>query len=292
MQRVRRTTLIFVGVVSLAMVAVACGGSSKPKANQSTNTTVAGTSGSTTYDKTATQTFFIDQEPANWNCTSADGNEEACINIVDRIWPSVFHTYPDFTNHLDSSFMVSATQTSTSPQTIVYKINPKAVWSDGTPITYQDFVYNWQAQSGATTPTDVGGAAFAPATTSGYNQIQSVAETNGDPYTVTIIFSKPYADWRGLFGADDPLVPAHIAQQVGYNDGFTDPVKDVVSGGPFMVQSYNKGTSITLVRNPKYWGPAANLAQVNFRFLTDSTQVVPGLQNGEVNAGIATPSSI
>ena len=37
--------------------------------------------------------------------------------------------------------------TSRSPQTVVYQINPKAVWADGTAITGQDFVYTWQAQS-------------------------------------------------------------------------------------------------------------------------------------------------
>ena len=195
------------------------------------------------FDQNAKLSLEIDQEPTNWNCTSSDGNEEACINVIDRVWPSVFHTYPDFTTHLDTTFMQSATQISQSPQTIVYKINPKAVWSDGTPITYQDFVYSWQAQSGDPKYKDVDGKPFAPASTAGYSQIGSVAEANNDPYEVKVAFTTPYADWKGLFGADDPVLPAHIAQKVGYNDGFTDPVTDqAVSGGPFMLQNYTKGT--------------------------------------------------
>ena len=58
-------------------------------------------------------------------------------------------------------------QTSTNPQTIVYKLNPKAEWSDGTPITADDFIYNWQAQSGNSQYTDVGGQPYDDASTTG-----------------------------------------------------------------------------------------------------------------------------
>jgi len=37
---------------------------------------------------------------------------------------------------------------SLAPQKVVYTINPKAVWSDGTPITAADFIYAWQQQRG------------------------------------------------------------------------------------------------------------------------------------------------
>ncbi len=280
----KRTTLV-VGMVSLALFAAACGSSGKKPS--SSNGTTPSASGS--FNPNGQFTLEIDQEPTNWNCTSAAGNEEACINIVDSLWPSVFHTYPDYSARLDTNFMLSATQTSTSPQTIVYKINPKAVWSDGVPITYKDFVYKWQAESGLPQYKDVGNQTYAPATNGGYSQIQSVTEMGNNPYDVQVVFSSPYPDWKGIFGADDPLLPAHIAQQVGYNTGFTDPVKDLVSGGPFIVQNYNKGTSLTMVRNPKWWGPKANLSQVTFRFLTDSSAIVPALQNNEINGGILTP---
>ncbi len=274
-------------LVSVAMVAAACGSSAKTSSSSGGSTNQAGAG--VKYDQNARMSLEIDQEPTNFNCTSSDGNEQACINVIDRVWPSVFHLYPDFSVHLDSTFMQSATEISQSPQVIEYKINPKAVWSDGTPITFQDFVYNWQAQSGDPQYKDADGKAFAPATSGGYSQIGSVAEGNNDPYDVKVTFKTPYADWQGLFGANDPLVPAHIAQKVGYNDGFTDPVKDAVSGGPFMIQNYTKGQSITLVRNPQYWGTPANLSAVTFRFLTDSSQIVPALQNGEINGGIPTP---
>jgi peptide/nickel transport system substrate-binding protein len=287
--RMRRKTLLASAAVSLALLAAACGSSGK--STGASATTAGGSTGTTAskFNPNGTFTVGIDQEPANFNCTSSDGNEVACINIVDRVFPSVFHTYPDYSVHLDTNLMLSATQTSASPQTILYHINPKAVWSDGTPITFKDFVYSYQTQSGLPQYTDLGGKAYAPATTSGYSQVASIGEANNDPYQVQMVFKTPYPDWQGLFGANDPILPVANQGKVAYNDGYTDPVKDLISGGPFMVQSYNKGTSLTEVRNPKYWGPPANLASVTFRFLTDSSSIVPALQNNEINGDILTP---
>ena len=105
--------------------------------------------------------------------------------------------------------MVSATQTSASPQTILYKINPKAVWSDGTPITYKDFVYSYQAQSGLPQFTDIGGKAYAPASTSGYSQIQTIGEFNNDPDPGAGRLQDALPRLAGpVRGSNDPLLPA------------------------------------------------------------------------------------
>ena len=67
---------------------------------------------------------------------------------------------------------------------VKYHINPKAVWSDGTPITYEDFVGMFTALNGKN-------AAFKPMSTSGYDQIQS-AQRGASDQDVTVTFAKPY----------------------------------------------------------------------------------------------------
>ena len=42
------------------------------------------------------------------------------------------------------------------------------------PITAADFIYNWHAQSGLKQYKDKGGKTYDDASTSGYNQIQSI----------------------------------------------------------------------------------------------------------------------
>ena len=93
-------------------------------------------------------TFALDEDVAGWNVLQANDNEFVLQEILDQTWPQAFVTHPDLKPHLNTDLLTSAKLTKTNPQTVVYKINPKATWSDGTPINAQDFIYNWQAQSG------------------------------------------------------------------------------------------------------------------------------------------------
>lgn len=275
---------------ALAVTAAACGPLSRSSQASSSPTAVGPPAGAVTaaavakYDTNGQFTLGVGSQPANWNVLSAAGAGPTLASIVDGVLPSVFRTYPDRSVHLDRTFVRSATETSTSPQTVVYQINPKAVWADGTPITYRDFVYNWEAQSGLPAYRDKAGAAFTPTSRAGYRNIASVAQTNHDPYAVTVVFARAYGDWKSLFS---DLLPAHLAPLIGFDRGYTDPVTDLVSGGPFLVQSYRPGTSLTLVRNPRYWGPPAALASVSFDFFPNPSRIVPALANDDLQGTVA-----
>jgi peptide/nickel transport system substrate-binding protein len=230
-----------------------------------------------------TLTYALDEDVPGFNTLLEGDNEFVLTEIVDQTLPRVFTVQPDLKPGLNTQFVTSAKLTSTNPQTVVYQINPKAVWSDGVPINASDFIYNWQAQSGNPAYRDVGGKHYLPAGTSGYNQIKSVTGSNGGK-TVTVVFSKPYGDWQTLFSQNTPLIPAHIAKKVGFDSGFQNfgPAAQV-SGGPYEIQSYTKGEDLVEVRNPHYWGPRGKLNKIVFRFILDDSQQPPAVQNGEVN---------
>lgn len=231
-------------------------------------------------DTGASLRFAGGAAPANWNPLSAQAGAEAAV-IAGQVLPSAFVVQPDFSLALNRSLLLSATLTGTSPPTVIYRINPKATWSDGVPITWRDFEYNWQAQSGQPGFSDTGGKPFTPKTTLGYSDITSVSSTNGDPHVVTVVFSSFYPDWKTLF-AD--MVPAHIATKVGFDTGFTDPVDDLISGGPFLVQAYQPGRYLTLVRNARWWAQPASLSEVTFYFVHNPSEALTALAHGEVGA--------
>jgi peptide/nickel transport system substrate-binding protein len=211
-----------------------------------------------------TLVFASQEDPASFNLNTTKGATSAGQMIMERVWPQVFVEGPQLRPTLDTNLVESAELVSTSPQTIVYTINPKAVWSDGVPITAEDFIYNWQAQSG--TGVDVDGKPYDVADTSGYRNIQSVTGSNGGR-TVTVVFKEPYGDWERLFSN---LLPAHIAARVGWNTGFdTFQPSVVISGGPFMVTSYSPGHELVLSRNPHYWARPAHLDRIIFRMTPD-----------------------
>jgi peptide/nickel transport system substrate-binding protein len=281
---------LLVASCRLAPVATAQSAARLTAAHRSTTTTEHPPAG-TQYDRQASQTFLLSTAPDNWNphaAANADADlSGALTSVLGSVLPSVFTVTPGYQVALNTTFVSSARQVRADPQTIRYQINPLATWSDGTPITYRDFVYAWQSQSGASGPTDVGGTAFTPASTDGYDQIASVAQVAGNPDTVSVVFSTPDPDWRSLFSL---LLPAHVADTVGFDSGLTDPTS-LVSGGPFEVQSSVPGISVTLVRNPRWWGAQANLAQVQFRFEADARRVLPAFEQGQVQAGQVRPTT-
>ena len=247
----------------------------------------------------------LDENLAGFNINTSAANEFVLQEILDVVWPQPYIVNAALKPVLNTQLLSSVTVT-TNPQTITYNINPKAVWQDGTPIDADDFIYNWQAQSGNSACTDVGGKPYDAASTSGYDQIASVTGSNPpggaacDPgsaadrnaglcpngKTVTVKYSTPFADWQGLF---TNLVPAHIARTVGWNTGFSGAAQ-TISGSWYEIQSYTNNQSVVLVRNPKYWGTPGKLDKIVFSFFNDDTQEVPALQNNEVQ--VINPTSV
>ncbi|MGH3437523.1 MAG: ABC transporter family substrate-binding protein, partial [Sciscionella sp.] len=200
---------------------------------------------------------------------------------------------------LDHNLMESVKQTSDSPQTIVWKINPKAVWSDGAPVSCHDFYLHWLANAGLVKDFNTGG-------TTGYDQMKAPVCSDNDK-TVTTTFTKPYQDWKSLFDVTtNALMPSHILEQAtGIPDitkltptsnaatlkkaadfwnkkwqGF-NPKYDV-SDGQYMITDYQQDQSITLSRNPKWWGNKGGPAKIVVKFVADLTAQAQALQNGEV----------
>jgi peptide/nickel transport system substrate-binding protein len=247
------------------------------------STTGSSSSGGGTVKSGGTLTYALDEDVAGFNGLAVGENEFVLAEIQDQTLPRVYVVQPNLKPVLNTEVVTSASVVKSNPQTIVYQINPKAVWSDGTPISAADFIYNWQAQSGNPKFKDVGGKPYLAAGTSGYDQIASVTGSNGGK-TVTVVFSKPYGDWQSLFSQANPLLPAHTAQKVGFDTGFANfGAAAQVSGGPYEIQSYAKGEDLVEVRNPHYWGPPGTLSKIVFRFILSDDQQPPAVQNGEVN---------
>jgi peptide/nickel transport system substrate-binding protein len=284
--------LIAVGVASLLVVS-ACGGGSDTSGNGSTASssfadcaTKPLTCNSGTPKQGGSVTYTIEKKITGWNLLTAESNTFDFQEVLDGVLPQgPFINTPDLKPTLNTDLIVSAEQTSTAPQTIVYKINPDASWNDGTPISADDFIYAWQTQNGVDCKD------CSTVSTGGYDQIQSVVGSDNGK-TVTVVFKTPYSDWQGLFG---PLYPAHIAKQHGdlaASWKWLDETQPTYSGGPYVISAYEKDVSVTETPNPKWYGKTKpSLDKLVFRIITDQTQEVPALQNNEVQVIYPQPNA-
>jgi len=293
MRRSRAASLAAIGAVA-ALVLAACGGGGGDdgdaseggiyqdcKANANTCNAVPAAQ----LQQGGTLTFAIEKNLPNWNVNSSEGNVFETGMTVKAFLPWTFTTTPDLKQVVNENVLVSAEQTSTSPQTIVYEIRPEAVWNDGTPITADDFVFQWKTMNGKDCP------GCNASNNSGYNQVQSITGSNGGK-TVTLVFATPYADWKNLFASGTPLYPAHIAAQHGdlnTPDGlaaaFTwlGATVPTYSGGAYQIQNWQDNVALTLVPNPQWYGKTKpTLQQLIVRVITEASQEPIALQNNEV----------
>ncbi len=184
----------------------------------------------------------------------------------------------------EDAFVTSAEVTSQSPFTVTYKIHNDAQWSDGLPVTGDDFSYLWQQMSRQ--PNVV-----APA---GYRLIDAVASKAGGK-EVEVRFAQPYPAWRELFTG---LLPSHVLRgaPAGFQTGM-DSGKPV-SAGPFSVVSIDPTRDeVRLVRNDRYWKKPPSIDQVVLRRAGTASQMVESVRTGDsalanVSTGPATTAEL
>jgi peptide/nickel transport system substrate-binding protein len=238
---------------------------------QTTSALVAATGGAVSVN--------LDRPWSGFNPNTPAGADSSSTTLLTSVLPSAYVIDPKLTPEVNSDLLTSVEATSTSPLTIQYVINPRAVWSDGVPVDADDFLYAWQSQRGD--GVDIGGQPDQVASTLGYRDVLSVVGSdppNGEHCTtgvaadndvglcpngktVTVVFTTPFTDWRVMF---DHMVPAHIARRVGWNHGFdTFNPADDLSAGPMVLQSVSSTSRAVLVPNPKWWGTPAVLHRVS-----------------------------
>lgn len=220
------------------------------------------------------------QFPPNFNPLHIDGNLAENAAMLKATMPRAFTIGPDGSATVDTDYFTSVELTGTNPQVVTYTINPKAKWSDGTPLSWEDIASQIHATSGAN-------GEFAIATTNGAERVASVTRGVDDRQAV-VRFAKPYAEWRGMFAGNSMLLPRTMtADPETFNKAQLR--RPGPSAGPFVLSSLDRTSQrITLTRNPAWWGKRPKLDTITYLVLDESARM-PALQNHTIDAtGVAT----
>jgi peptide/nickel transport system substrate-binding protein len=267
--------------VALAAIVSACGGgggqsSTAPAAGAKTPSVTASQTNEQPRERLrdgGTLTWPLDQIPTNFNYMQLDGGLVDNATVVNAVLPLIFLFDATATARFNPNYLTSEPTVTTEPKQVVkYTINPKAQWDDGTPITWEDFYWDWQASNGRN-------QAYEIVSANGLSEIESV-ERGADDREVVVTFTRPYSDWQALFW---PLIPASTARDPKiFNEGWKE--RPLLTGGPFKFDSLDKTSqTITLVRNEKWWGKRPKLDRIVFRSIPDRTAQIDALANGEID---------
>jgi peptide/nickel transport system substrate-binding protein len=223
--------------------------------------------------------YFIDAKLPTYNANTAIGRSSGALMAFARVLPGFSYPSPTGSSVADADVGVAEPQAGQGEEfTVRYTFNPKAVWSDGVPMTCDDLVLAWAALAGR-----LPGA--VPASKAGYELISQMQCASGSK-TATAVFERHFPGWLGLFGPGT-ILPSHVLAKAArlrvvdavgsadqarlraagefWNSGwdFTEKfdAAKFPASGPYRIQSADSGKA-TLVRNERWWGEAARIPKV------------------------------
>ncbi len=214
-----------------------------------------------------TVVFIHDQEPPNLRPQWVDNSLYATSLVVNSIFLGG-QIRDNNANWVTRLFTGPPKLLKKSPLTTQFTFSPKANWSDGTPVTCADWRATWQIWINP---------ANNPASRSGYEDIKSVT-CKGK--TGVVVFKKVYADWETLLNGS--VWPAKYTAGKDANKLWENDIP--VSDGPWKFSSWQKGTQITVVKNPKYTIAPMKLDRVVFRYIADTNARFQAMKAGEGQA--------
>ncbi|MDI6029051.1 ABC transporter substrate-binding protein [Corticibacterium sp. UT-5YL-CI-8] len=161
-----------------------------------------------------------------------------------------------------------------------FKLNPKAVFADGSPVEAKDVVWSWDRLANAQ-----GGMSWL------LDTIKTV-ETP-DAHTLSIQLTQPDAEFLGkVMGPNAAIINSDVAEANGArstkdaaNTDTAEPwfLENSAGSGPFVLQSYSPNDELRFKRNEKYWGEPALVDEIWMKNTKDSIAQAQMIQNGDTD---------
>jgi peptide/nickel transport system substrate-binding protein len=290
-QQLLKSLSLLALVVLLAASLAACGPAEEPEATQAPaaeeptaapeQPTEAPAAEEPAEDKIVT--FAWTQEPDNLNWMYSNMWFSAILQQLYHCWAWEFDDQNvPFPNLLTEIPSIDNGGVSEDGLVITMNLRDDIVWSDGTPITADDFVFTYEMFM------DPGNTIISQYP---YDYLEGVEAP--DERTVVMTFAEPFASWQALFWHG--VLPKHILEPVFTADGSIDEAEwnlaPSVGCGPFNFAEWESGSYIRFVKNTNYWKGEANLDEIYLQFVPDDASQTAALIAGDADLGTFPPLS-
>jgi microcin C transport system substrate-binding protein len=152
---------------------------------------------------------------------------------------------------------------------VTYRLNPKARWQDGEPVTVEDVIWSFNTM-----------IEISPASAAYYANVVSVEKT-GDR-EVTFTFDQGGNRELPHIVGQVPVLPKHWWEANGPDGAPRDitasTLEPPMGSGPYRLDSFVAGRSVTFARVDDYWGADEpvnvgqnNFDQIRYEYFRDTT---------------------
>ena len=236
-----------------------------------------------------------------------DSNNTHNLNVNDRVVGVLWNCVPGDDRASGKYVPTFAAEEPTVDETgyvWTFKLRQDAKWADGTPINADDWIYSWQQTMSPKLLYGTGESACKGTVIikNAFEYYKSVSENNGvkwedvgikkiDDYTLEITLEQKYFKgevMRHFASRTLALVKKDIYEKCIAADGascdYGTSMDKVAFCGPFVIETWNKGSEIIFVKNPNW--PNADLIHIDkiiSRVVTDESTRLELFEKGEAS---------
>jgi len=269
----KKITYLAIAILLIsASLLTSCGAASSTTAvnNNSSSTTTAVTAGSGTLTFTNTDPYTLDP---------AASNEALSTSYIMQIYSGLMK----LDNNLEPVPDIAASMPTVSADGLTYTFHLRTdvKFSDGTPVTANDFQYSWNraanpATNSPTAPEYLGDIAGVNDVLSGKaTQISGVKVIDNYTLQVTINSPESYFLYKLTFPA------SFVVEKSNVNSG-DNWWKTPIGTGPFKVKEWTPETEFILARNDLYYGDLPKIAEIDMT-LNSTTSDMDLFETGDVD---------
>ena len=175
--------------------------------------------------------------------------------------------------------------------TVTFHLRPDGAWTNGDPVTAEDFEWSWKRTISPELAADYAYQFYGVVGAADYNACEKncaalrdkvgIRAVDDSTLEVQLTSAQP---WFVQQVSHHSFLAVHRATVEEFGDHWTEP-ENIVSNGPFKLDSWEHNSTIDLVKNDA-WRDAANvpLTRVDGQIIVDGTTRVQAFEAGEVDA--------
>jgi peptide/nickel transport system substrate-binding protein len=197
-------------------------------------------------------------------------SDSASFDVLGWFFPSLLGQNA-FSGAFEPTEMAESWEVSDDGLIWTFHLRQDVQWTDGTPVTANDFKYTYEAIASDNVDTP---------RKSNVEQIESIEIP--DDYTIVVTFKEVKCD--GLGDLNLGWLPSHLFAE-DFSDVMTSPENEApsVSAGPFVFSEWVRDDHASVVRNDTYWKGAPNMDGWIYKIVPDPGARLAQLQTGELD---------
>jgi oligopeptide transport system substrate-binding protein len=220
--------------------------------------------------------------------TTTDLNSARLLNNINEA------LYRLDANEKPHPAMAKSVDISDDTLTYTFTLRDGIKWSNGDPVTAQDFEYGWMTLLNPDTAAEYaylltsfikGAAAY----NSGDGSAEDVAIEALDDKTLKVTLNGPYPFWLGLAASHQTYLPVNQKFYEQQGDDYAQSADTLLYNGPYVMTEFNPSSGATLVKNKDYWDKDnVDVQKVVCRIVKDSGTRVNLYTAGDLDFGELT----